>query len=655
MKTTIRASLHFVLAVILSFIFQLNGLEVQAQSSYFTSQGCNGCHSAPVVATCNGCHAHGTHPTSAKSSINVAGATDKTSYAPGETVTMTITGGYRTGWFRAVLYDQNTVELARSTGNDSGMGSSATYPATLSAPAPATPGIYTWKVAWYGNQYDKSAPVYGTGWTPDPTNPNHGYEVVSANSFTVASASDTTAPVISTFTLPITATSLIVPVSSFNASDNIGVAGYMITTSAAAPAASDTGWSATAPTSATAPAAGIITFYAWAKDAAGNVSVGKSASVTITLPDTTVPVISSFTLPATTSSLTVPVSTLIASDNIGVTGYMITTNASVPASSASGWLGTVPTSVTAPAAGAITFYAWVKDAAGNVSTAKSATVTVSVSTANLSLTVSTVANGSITNNPTLNVSGSVTDPVGIQSVTVNGQAATVNTDGSFSTALTLQIGANTITVVATDNSGVQKTDIRTITYDATAPVITVLAPADNSSTTQVLATVNGTVNESSTVSVSVNGGSPQAASISNNNYTATITLVSGVNTIVITATDLAGNTSSVKRTVTYTLATNTSLDLSVTYPSQDIVTSASHLSLSGKIVDTQGHVTVTIVMDGKTFHPKVDDGRFQQQFIFKTAKQYTITVTAQDQAGNSSTVVRNVIYQPLKPTKHHDD
>src|SRR3990172_2566373 len=104
-----------------------------AQSSYYTAQ-CAGCHGA-TPTTCNGCHAHGTHPTSAKSSINVAGTTDKTSYAPGETVTVTITGGYRTGWIRAILYDQNMIELARSTG-PSGTGGGAGYPITLTAPAP---------------------------------------------------------------------------------------------------------------------------------------------------------------------------------------------------------------------------------------------------------------------------------------------------------------------------------------------------------------------------------------------------------------------------------------------------------------------------------------------------------------------------------------
>ena len=197
MQLALRASVLFVFTVALALAFQFSATEAQAQSSYFTSQGCNGCHSAPVAVSCNGCHAHGTHPSSAKSSINVKGVTNKASYAPGETVTVTITGGYRTGWFRATLFDQDGVtELARSTGNDSGMGSSATYPATLTAPAPLTAGSYTWKVAWYGNQYDTG--TYGTGWTPDPGNPEHGWEIVAMTPFTVTAA--TAAPTISAVT-----------------------------------------------------------------------------------------------------------------------------------------------------------------------------------------------------------------------------------------------------------------------------------------------------------------------------------------------------------------------------------------------------------------------------------------------------------------------
>ena len=162
-----------------------------AESGFFSSQGCTGCH-APSPTTCNGCHAHGTHPSSAKSSINLAAATNKTTYAPGETVSVTITGGYRTGWVRAILRNQSGVEVSRSTGTATGgMGGGAAFPITLTGPAPAVAGTYTFTASWYGNQYDKSSPVFGPNWTPDPSNPNHGEEKVSTNSFTVTGAAVT--------------------------------------------------------------------------------------------------------------------------------------------------------------------------------------------------------------------------------------------------------------------------------------------------------------------------------------------------------------------------------------------------------------------------------------------------------------------------------
>jgi hypothetical protein len=168
-------------------VVQFGGSEALAQSSYFTSQGCSACHAAPVVATCTGCHVHGTHAGSGTSAINLTGITDKSSYAPGELVRVTISGGSRSGWFRAVLYDQNMVELARSTGNASGMGSSAVYPATLSAPAPTTTGTFSWKVAWFGHRSEAAGISFGASWSPDPNTPNHGSEIVNITApFTVA-------------------------------------------------------------------------------------------------------------------------------------------------------------------------------------------------------------------------------------------------------------------------------------------------------------------------------------------------------------------------------------------------------------------------------------------------------------------------------------
>jgi hypothetical protein len=359
----------------------------------------------------------------------------------------------------------------------------------------------------------------------------------------------------------------------------------------------------------------------------------------------------SFTLPATATSLTVAVSSFTATDNVGVTGYQITTSATAPTT----WLAAAPTSVTA-VAGNNTFYAWAKDAAGNVSLAKSATVTVTLppaaDTTKPTLTISALANGTQTNKVTLNISGSASDAGGLQSVTVNGQAVIVNADGSFSTALTLVAGANTITVIATDKAGNQTTDSRTVTYDANAPVLAITAPADNSTTAQSFITLTGTISETSTVSFSVNGGSPQSAAITGGTYSATAYLVAGVNTISITATDLAGNIATAKRTVTYSGSTS-SLGLAVTNPSQDITTRYPYLVLRGKVTDNDEHVTVKITMNGRTYTPAVDDGEFRQRLVFTTPKLYAITISATDAAGNSSSIIRNVIYRP--GTSRDDD
>jgi len=473
----------------------------------------------------------------------------------------------------------------------------------------------------------------------------------------VVSLPDTAAPVVS-FTLPATATNLNIVVSSFTATDNVAVTGYLINKVATPPAASAAGWTASAPATVIA-VAGSNTFYAWAKDAAGNVSAVKSASVIVTIPpvaDTAAPVVS-FALPATATSLTVPVSSFTATDNVAVTGYLVNKIATPPAASAAGWTAAAPASVTA-VAGSNIFYAWAKDAAGNVSAVKSASVTVTIApsadTTKPALTISTLANGSYTNKVTLNISGNASDAGGIKSVTVNGQAVTVNPDGSFSHALALAAGANTITTIATDNAGNQQIDTRTVTYDLNVPVLTLSAPADNSTTTQSFIAVTGTISETSQVSVSVNNGSPQSAAISGSGFSATVNLVSGVNTIDIIATDLAGNTTSAKRTVTYDNSTST-FTLAVTSPAQDITTRSSSLTLKGTVVDASGKVRVRITMDGRSYSPRVINGVFKQRLIFTKAKLYAITVTATDETGSSSTVNRNVIYRPASKDRDDDD
>jgi hypothetical protein len=95
--------------------------------------------------------------------------------------------------------------------------------------------------------------------------------------------------------------------------------------------------------------------------------------------DTIVPTVTVFSVPSTASSLTVSITSITATDNVGVTGYLVNESPTKPSASAAGWSATVPASYTFTSAGAKTLYAWAKDAAGNVSASRSATVTITVS------------------------------------------------------------------------------------------------------------------------------------------------------------------------------------------------------------------------------------------------------------------------------------
>jgi hypothetical protein len=164
----------------------------------------------------------------------------------------------------------------------------------------------------------------------------------------------------------------------------------MVKESAAAPLASAAGWTATLPTSYTFTTAGAKRLYAWAKDAAGNVSLARFA-FTIVLAsagDKTPPTVTAFSVPATSSSLTVPITTFVATDNVGVTGYMVTESAVAPLASTSGWSATLPTNYTFSTAGIKNLYVWAKDAAGNVSAGKSAIVTITTANPGPSLDLS---------------------------------------------------------------------------------------------------------------------------------------------------------------------------------------------------------------------------------------------------------------------------
>lgn len=112
---------------------------------------------------------------------------------------------------------------------------------------------------------------------------------------------------------------------------------------------------------------------------------------------------------------------------------------------------------------------------GNAATQKS--VTFKVDTVPPTLSVTSPADGLVTNQAALTVKGTTNDatssPVKVTIKLNSGvaESVTVGSDGNFSKALTLVAGTNTITVVATDSAGKTTTVTRTVKLDTSAPVI----------------------------------------------------------------------------------------------------------------------------------------------------------------------------------------
>jgi len=482
-------------------------------------------------------------------------------------------------------------------------------------------------------------------------------------------APDTVAPVVS-FTMPATATSLSVNVLTFSATDAVGVTGYLLSESAVKPLAAAAGWSATAPGSFTFPAAGSRTLNAWAKDAAGNVSAGVSRSVVITLPvvDTQAPTVS-FTLPATATSLTVNVLSFSATDNFGVTGYLLSESATKPLASAGGWSATPPGSFVFPAAGSRTLNAWAKDAAGNVSTIVSATVVITISTSDTVAPVVTFTMPATASSLSVNVlSFSATDNVGVTGYLLSesyvkplasaaGWSAAPQGSYTFPAA-----GTNTLYAWAKDAAGNVSTGVYRIVFitlpapDITLPVVTFTLP-----TTATTLTVN-VLSFSATDNVGVTGYllnesavKPLAAAAGwSATPPASFTFPAyGTRTLSAWAKDAAGNVSArVYRTIVITLPKPEAVLPVVSFTMPTTATTLTVNVLSFSATDNVG--VTGYLLNESAIKPLAAAAGWsatpQGSYTFPAAGTRTLSAWAKDAAGNvSARVYRTIVITLPKP------
>lgn len=148
------------------------------------------------------------------------------------------------------------------------------------------------------------------------------------------------------------------------------------------------------------------------------------------------------------------------------------------------------------------------------------------------------------------------DGVSAAASTLAKTAVTGGYSVTYTPAAALSDGSHTVTIDVSDHDGnaaVQKTTSYTV--DTVPPTLNVTAPETGLITNSASLTVRGTTNDATsspvTVRVSLNGVDKGAATVSaDGSFTKALTLANGSNTIVVTATDAAGKSSSVTRTVT---------------------------------------------------------------------------------------------------------
>lgn len=438
---------------------------------------------------------------------------------------------------------------------------------------------------------------------------------------------DTTPPALSID--PVLAT---VFVPNITISGTVGAGATVAVTTGAATMASPVVYtsSTTWKSDVTGLVAGANVISVTATDAAGNTTPAQSVGVTYVLPAPSFAVSSK--VPALTN-----IANLVVAGTVDAGATVTVTNTKT---SVSGSATVIGTSWSYPVTLSEGMNNIRVSAQRPMSNATAISLNVALDTAAPVLAVSALSNGSYTSNQVQNIYGTVTDANAVTVLVNNNPATLVN--GSFSMPVTLATGSNLITVVASDAAGNSAPAANiSIFFDAAKPVVSIASPVDNSFTNKTGLQISGSVDKPATVTVA---GLPVTVDASNN-WSANIDLKAGLNTVEVVATDLYGNTSTVKRSITLDAVKPI---LSITSPVQDVAVNTPNVTISGSVNDSS-NTSLSYSLNGKDVPIPVTNGNFTFNVDFQAEGNYPVLITATDAAGNYTTATRNLIYDVTPP------
>ena len=269
----------------------------------------------------------------------------------------------------------------------------------------------------------------------------------------------------------------------------------------------------------------------------------------------------------------------------------------------------------------------VLDWAGNAATATS---TFTVDAVAPVVTITAPATSSWNSGSSLQVRGTVVDASPL-TLSVNG-VQTVATSGAFTVTVPTTEGSFLIRAVATDAAGNVGTSEITVNVDSLPPVIHVDAPAAGFVTSASSFTLSGTVSDTSTVTLQLDG---QPLALTSNAFTTSVPLTAdGVKHVLLKATDQAGNSSTQDVQVT---RDTVAPQVAVLSPGAGSVVGAVPVVVSGTLHD---ETATTVTVDGVA--ATVAGDSWQVSIGGLEEGPHSFAVIATDAAGNRTTVSRDV-------------
>ncbi len=242
---------------------------------------------------------------------------------------------------------------------------------------------------------------------------------------------------------------------------------------------------------------------------------------------------------------------------------------------------------------------------------------------------------------TVAVSGTATDPHLLR-VRVSGVDAQLSASSWLASGVSLAEGGNTLTVVAEDKAGNQRTLTRSVVRDTTDPEVAITDPVSGTVVPAANYTVRGTASDAHLDRVEVNG---RRATLAGANFSLEVALAAGANAIEVVAIDKLGRRQTASVSITRDSAAP---QVTIQNPAENFATQAATITVTGAYENEAG---TTVKVNGLV--AVLTSGHFEVAGVPLLAGENRLTARAVDAQGNEGVHTRTVMRDQVAPTFVH--